>query len=146
MYFCRNCGSSYQTDDAVICVKCGCPKGQGNNFCPNCGKPVPQTSTVCLNCGVSLMPDANTNPNAKSKMAAGLLGIFLGSFGVHNFYLGYTTKAVIQLVCTIVGIILSCLGIGALIVFGIGIWGLVEGIMILCGSIKVDGQGNPLKD
>ena len=89
MYFCRNCGSSYQTDDAVICVKCGCPKGQGNNFCPNCGKPVPQTSTVCLNCGVSLMPDANTNPNAKSKMAAGLLGIFLGSFGVHNFYLGY---------------------------------------------------------
>lgn len=35
------------------------------------------------------MPDANTNPNAKSKMAAGLLGIFLGSFGVHNFYLGY---------------------------------------------------------
>lgn len=146
MYFCRNCGSSYQTDDAVICVKCGCPKGQGNNFCPNCGKSVPQTSTVCLNCGVSLMPDANTNPNAKSKMAAGLLGIFLGSFGVHNFYLGYTTKAVIQLVCTIVGIILSCLGIGALIVFGISIWGLVEGIMILCGSIKVDGQGNPLKD
>lgn len=51
------------------------------------------------------MPDANTNPNAKSKMAAGLLGIFLGSFGVHNFYLGYTTKAVIQLVCTIVGIL-----------------------------------------
>ena len=29
----------------------------------------------------------------KSKMAAGLLGIFLGAFGVHNFYLGYTTKA-----------------------------------------------------
>ena len=70
------------------------------------------------------MPDANTNPNAKSKMAAGLLGIFLGSFGV----------------------LLSCFGIGALIVFGISIWGLVEGIMILCGSIKVDGQGNPLKD
>ena len=96
MYFCRNCGEPYQTDDAVICVKCGCPKGQGNNFCPNCGKPVPQTSTVCLNCGVSLAPDANCNPNAKSKLAAGLLGIFLGGFGVHNFYLGYTTKAIIK--------------------------------------------------
>ncbi len=146
MYSCRHCGAPYQTDDAVICVKCGCPKGQGNNFCPNCGQPVPQTSTVCLNCGVSLAPDANMIPNAKSKLAAGLLGIFVGSFGVHNFYLGYTTKAVIQLVCTIVGILLSCLGIGALIVFGIGIWGLVEGIMILCGAIKVDGHGVPLKD
>lgn len=40
----------------------------------------------------------------KSKMAAGLLGIFLGAFGVHNFYLGYTTKAVIQLCLTL----LSC--------------------------------------
>ena len=146
MYFCRNCGEPYQTDDAVICVKCGCPKGQGNNFCPNCGKPVPQTSTVCLNCGVSLAPDANCNPNAKSKLAAGLLGIFLGGFGVHNFYLEYTTKAVIQLVCSIVGIILTCVGIGAFIVSGIGIWGLVEGIMILCGAIKVDGKGNPLRD
>ena len=97
MYFCRNCGSSYQTDDAVICVKFGCPKGQGNNFCPNCGKPVPQTSTVCLNCGVSLMPDANTNPNAKSKMAAGLLGIFLGSFGVHKFYLGKTKQGLLYI-------------------------------------------------
>jgi TM2 domain-containing membrane protein YozV len=79
-------------------------------------------------------------------VAAGLFGIFLGQFGVHNFYLGYTTKAVIQLVCTIVGYCLTCLGIGALIVIGIGIWGLVEGIMILCGKIDRDGQGLLLVD
>lgn len=42
------------------------------------------------------------DPNMqKSKMAAGLLGIFLGSFGVHNFYLGYTGKAVAQLLHTV---------------------------------------------
>lgn len=29
---------------------------------------------------------------------------------------------------------------------GIGIWGFVEGIMLLAGSINVDGQGNPLKE
>ena len=34
--------------------------------------------------------------STKSKMVAGLLGIFFGSFGVHNFYLGYNTKAVLQ--------------------------------------------------
>lgn len=145
--YCKHCGEQYQTDEAVICVKCGAPKGQGNNFCPNCGQPTPPSSSVCLNCGVSLALKPADNPEAKSKMAAGLLGIFLGAFGVHNFYLGYTTKAVIQLVCSIVGILTSCIfGIGLIILSGIGIWGLVEGIMILCDKIDVDGKGVPLKD
>lgn len=79
------------------------------------------------------------DPNMqKSKMAAGLLGIFLGSFGVHNFYLGYTGKAVAQLLITV----LTC-GFGS---FVSGIWGLVEGIMILSGNINVDGKNIPLKD
>lgn len=144
MYFCRNCGEAYQTDEAVMCVKCGARKGQGSNYCRNCGKPINPEQSVCLSCGVENKPVAG--PDAKSKMAAGLLGIFLGSFGVHNFYLGYTSKAVIQLVCTIVGMLLSCVGIGVFVVMGIYIWGLVEGIMILCGKIEVDGEGNPLTD
>ena len=79
------------------------------------------------------------DPNMqKSKMAAGLLGIFLGSFGVHNFYLGYTGKAVAQLLITV----LTC-GFGS---FVSGRWGLVEGIMILSGNINVDGKNIPLKD
>ena len=80
----------------------------------------------------------NANPQAKSKIAAGLLGIFLGGFGVHNFYLGYTGKAVAQLLITL----LTC-GFGAFIS---SIWGLIEGILILTGSINVDGAGIPLKD
>ena len=142
MYFCRNCGEAYQTDEAVMCVKCGVSKGQGSNYCHSCGKPVDPQQTVCMNCGVANKPMAG--PDAKSKILAGLLGIFLGSFGAHNFYLGYTSKAIIQLVCTIVGFLTSCIGIGVLVVLGITIWGLVEGIMILCGKIEVDGQGNPL--
>ena len=78
------------------------------------------------------------NPEAKSKMVAGLLGIFLGSFGVHNFYLGYTGKAVAQLLITL----LTC-GCGACIS---SVWGLIEGIMILMGNINTDANGNPLKD
>jgi TM2 domain-containing membrane protein YozV len=97
-----------------------------------------------MTCGVATSSVAPAD--AKSKMIAGLLGIFLGAFGAHNFYLGYTQKAIIQLVATIVGILLSCVVVGAFIVLGIEIWGLVEGIMILTGSIKTDGKGNPLKD
>lgn len=37
----------------------------------------------------------------KSKIVAGLLGLFLGTLGVHNFYLGYTGKAVAQLLLTL---------------------------------------------
>lgn len=74
----------------------------------------------------------------KSKVAAGILGILLGSLGIHNFYLGYTGKGVAQLLIT-----LCTCGIGAA---ATGIWGLVEGIMILTGSISVDGKGVPLKD
>lgn len=71
-------------------------------------------------------------------MAAGILGILLGSFGVHNFYLGYTGKAIAQLLITL----LTC-GFGAI---ASSIWGLIEGIMILTGSISVDGHGVPLRD
>ena len=106
MYYCKNCGEPYMTDEAVMCIKCGVAKGQGNNYCHNCGKPLAPDAAVCLNCGV-----ANKQapaPDAKSKLVAGLLGIFLGTFGVHNFYLGYTGKAITQLVLTIVGYILCC--------------------------------------
>lgn len=63
--------------------------------------------------------------STKSKIVAGLLGIFLGAFGVHNFYLGNTGKAVGQLCLTIFG---SIVVVGPLIA---SIWGLVEGICIL---------------
>lgn len=144
MYYCKHCGEAYQTDQAVICVKCGAPKGRGTNFCQNCGKPVQPGTAVCMNCGV---PNRELPPaDAKSKLAAGLFGIFLGSFGVHNFYLGYTGKAVTQLVLSIVGILLSCIVVGVFILIGVGIWGLVEGIMILTGTISTDANGQMLKD
>ena len=107
-------------------------------FCPNCGNEVEEQQVVCLKCGVALKNNANTNPNAKSKVAAGLLGIFLGAVGVHNFYLGYTNKGLTQLLLTV----LSC----GILSFVSGIWGLIEGIQILAGSITVDAEGNPLKD
>jgi TM2 domain-containing membrane protein YozV/rubrerythrin len=82
----------------------------------------------------------------KSKITAGILGILLGGFGAHNFYLGNTQRAIIQLLMMIGGWILTIILIGAFISMAAGIWGLVEGIMILTGSINKDAKGIPLKD
>lgn len=70
----------------------------------------------------------------KSKIAAGLLGIFLGGWGIHRFYLGYTKMGIIQIIVTLV----TC-GFGS-------IWGFIEGILILCGAqITQDADGNPIE-
>ncbi len=114
-------------------------------FCPNCGSQNPDGANNCFNCGTSLNGNVQTQQSyqtntvngggePKSKIVAGLLGIFLGGLGIHNFYLGFTTKAVIQIVVSIV----TC-GLGAW-------WGIIEGILILVGNIKVDANGVPLKD
>lgn len=91
----------------MFCKQCGKPIDDGEELCEDCKKVINnETATAqqpevkeTVNTGSS-----SSNPNAKSKIAAGLLGIFLGAFGVHNFYLGYTGKAVAQLLITI----LSC--------------------------------------
>ena len=63
-------------------------------------------------------------------MAAGLLAIFLGSLGIHKFYLGYNTPGFIMLAVTIVGSIFS-LGIAGLAMVVISI---VEGVLYLSKS------------
>ena len=81
---------------------------------------------------------------AKSKVAAGLFGILLGGFGVHNFYLGYTGKAVGQLLLWIFGFLALALGIGMFLMWAAGIWGLIEGIIILSSQEYCDANGVPL--
>jgi len=129
--FCRNCGKEI-ADNAAVCVQCGVAAGQGTQFCASCGATTDSSAAVCTNCGVAIKPAVNSSEQ-KSKLTAGLFGIFLGGFGVHNFYLGYTGKAIAQILLSF------CFGIGY-------IWGLIEGIMILCGSIDKDANGVPLKD
>lgn len=149
--YCKNCGNALNDGD-IVCTNCGTPVGNGTNYCANCGTEAVPDANVCIACGQPLKNNtveimngpAVAGTGAKSKMAAGLLGIFLGAFGVHNFYLGYTTKAIIQLSLTILGIILSCIFIGTFIVIGVEIWGLIEGIFILTGKINTDAKGNLL--
>lgn len=70
----------------------------------------------------------------KSKMAAGLLGIFVGGWGVHRFYLGFIGIGLLQIFVTLI----TC-GIG-------GLWGFIEGILYLTGSMDRDVDGRKLRD
>lgn len=65
----------------------------------------------------------------KDHVAAGLLAIFLGTLGVHKFYLGYNTAGFIMLAITVIGGLLLGLGI-----FAMGIVSLIEGILYLSKS------------
>jgi hypothetical protein len=71
---------------------------------------------------------AEGEESKKSRIVAGLLGIFLGAYGVHRFYLGYT-------------------GLGLIMLFtlgGCGIWSLIDAIMVLMGKVP-DVHGRPLR-
>ena len=140
MIKCSECNKE-MSDKAVKCPSCGCPNIPKIE-CPECKNKIDETNTIWPNCGYSLNSTTNSNvansDNNKSKIAAGLLGILLGCFGAHNFYLGYTGKAVAQLLISI----LSCF----ILSWVSAIWGLIEGIMILTGSINYDANGKELVD
>ncbi|MFD3736269.1 TM2 domain-containing protein [Streptomyces sp. NPDC058632] len=65
----------------------------------------------------------------KSKIVAGILQLFLGSFGVGRFYTGSVGVGIAQL--------LTC--------GGLGFWALIDGIMYLVSNDRTDAQGRILR-
>ena len=72
------------------------------------------------------MSDHDLTEASNKKLAAGLLGIFFGAFGVHKFVLGYSTPGVI----TLAGGVITC-GVAS---FVMSVIGLIEGIIYLTKS------------
>ena len=108
-------------------------------YCKNCGKVIDDKAIVCPSCGVDQRSTySSVQTVSKSRVVVGVLGILLGTLGIHNFVLGYTGRGLAQLLITV----LTC-GIGGVIVW---VWSLVESIQILSGDINEDAYGNPLTD
>ncbi len=134
MKYCSKCGAELE-NDAKFCYVCGekCKTSQvtnpfvnENSTNNNASNPIVNESTTNINASTSNVSD-------KSRAAAAILAFFLGGLGIHNFYLGRTKQGVIQLV-----LFLFCwLYIPAIIV---GIWAIVDFVLILCGNV-IDGNG-----
>lgn len=119
-------GNTYKSEETKV------------KYCMHCGQRVEPHQVVCLHCGAQIKSLKPQEQMSSRQLAGGLLGIFLGVWGIHNFYLGYTQKAIIQLLLGTVGIVLV---VGPVIS---SIWGLIEGILILTGQINKDGFGEPI--
>ncbi|MGV9643182.1 TM2 domain-containing protein [Streptomyces sp. NPDC004822] len=65
----------------------------------------------------------------KSKVVAGVLQLTLGSFGVGRFYIGHVGIGLAQL--------FTC--------GGLGIWALIDGIVMLVSDGKTDSDGRVLR-
>ncbi len=71
----------------------------------------------------------------KSMLLAYVLWFFLGSLGIHRFYLGATRSAIIILILTILSIVLSVVGVGPLLGLVVVIWLIVD-IFLIPGMVR----------
>lgn len=75
----------------------------------------------------SVAASDDSPPSTRSRLVAGLLGIFLGPLGTHRFYLGYW----------VIGLAMLATGGGC------GIWSLIDAILIFAGKVP-DADGRRL--
>ncbi len=102
-------------------------------FCSNCGKQISEQANMCTECGhpIKINNRRPHDPNAsdKSRLVTILLYFFLDGIGIHLFYVGKTGTGIAQI----------------LTLGGLGIWALVDLIMIATGSFS-DSEGKMIKN
>ncbi len=72
-------------------------KKSDESYCSSCGEVIKKEAEICPRCGVRQKDYHLSSDGEKSKLAAGLFGIFLGGLGVHKFYLGQIGMGVLYL-------------------------------------------------
>lgn len=124
-----------------VCPQCGAPIDPGATECKFCGEKLavqqaaqqvqqpqtvyiqqPQPQVVIQQAAPQQVYMTGINPAwpVKSKVAAGLLAIFLGGIGVHKFYMGKIGMGILYLLFCWTGIP-ACVG-------------FIEGIIYLCSN------------
>jgi TM2 domain-containing membrane protein YozV len=69
-------------------------------FCSKCGNSLNSNTKICWTCG-NLTTSGHIPKSKRNRLSYILYGVFFGVFGAHNFYAGYNTKAVSQLLLTV---------------------------------------------
>lgn len=135
--YCKECGKKFNDEMSVVCLECGVKKGNGNKYCDNCGEAKKsENQDICLSCGNDFKLSANGGSSEKTKLITLLLWFFLGGFGVHQFYVGNTSKGITYIALTLGGFLTCGLtSIGALILM------VIDLIKILTDKFE-DSNGN----
>ena len=97
------------------------------NFCTQCGTNLETDGQFCTKCGEKKL-SAEMTTSTKSPVVALILCIFLGSFGIHRFYVGKIGTGILMLITF----------------GGLGVWLLVDLIFIVTNKFD-DKQGHPLQ-
>ena len=127
--YCTQCGQAMLVAREHVNMVLACPHCRTNIEPRRVGGEAPPT--VAQPTGVA--PGYLQGVSSRHKVVAGVLGIVLGSLGVHRFYLGFIGVGILQIFVTMI-----TGGIG-------GVWGFIEGILCLTGQMR-DVDGLPLRD
>ncbi|WP_208560056.1 TM2 domain-containing protein [Marinilactibacillus kalidii] len=84
-----------------------------------------------------MVVNSEVNNQKKSAGVAYLLWFFLGTLGIHRFYLNRKASAIAQLLLTVVGWLTVVFAIGFVFLLICGVWLLVD-LFLIGGMIKKD--------
>ena len=79
----------------------------------------------------------------KKKIVAILLSLFLGTFGIHRFYLGRAGSGAAMLIMSILGWMTTGIFVGFILVAIVGVWDVIDFFRILFNGMP-DAQGRKL--
>lgn len=138
--YCRDCGQLI-SNTSNKCINCGTKRGLGENYCYKCGSRIKdKNQEFCDFCGANLNENKYiVNEKSKSKLLAIFLSLFLGTMGIHRFYLGYIKIGIVQFILWVLGFFTG--GITWIIT---EVWSFIEFILIFINKIK-DSNGNELE-
>lgn len=127
------------------CEYCDNEVPAGSTRCPSCGaavryaEPILRQVEVTANQREISSSDSpkysdctNVHVNAKNRLVFILLGVFLGSFGIHNFYSGYIARGIFKLLITVLTF--------GLLFWVSWLWAVVE----IC-TVRIDSRGVPFE-
>jgi len=101
-----------------------------SKFCFNCGEEIAKNADTCIKCGAKQsLTSQGITTSGRNKITAGILGLFLGGWGIHKFYLGENGAGILYIVISTIG--LFCFFIPNII---LGIIILIESIQYLTMS------------
>jgi TM2 domain-containing membrane protein YozV len=140
--FCPHCGAQ-KLESAPIqprswrCPQCGRSNDFNPNQCPRCDwrSPFPTNIVVRTNPHVKNVAEIPKNKNAYI-----LLGLFFGSFGIHNFYAGRIEIGLMQLLITLFSLSFLFLIVPFFFLLGVWIWVFIDLV-----SVNRDGYGRRMR-